>query len=210
YEYVVSNLPWYIKWIATIVGYRGSEERAFEYLLRAAETGYFVKIDARVLLMILYVREKQHDYALEVAQQLHQRFPENFLFHLNQAQILERMERREEAAGVLTEIVRRAESGTKNYDKMPLGKIRYALGTRLVALGERESALHQFQEAARDPRTAEKERALSHLEAGQILDSMGEREEAVSHYEAVKGLDDVEDSHRVATEHLRTPYRPKR
>ncbi|HXV65032.1 MAG TPA: hypothetical protein VEK15_30335, partial [Vicinamibacteria bacterium] len=113
YEYVVSNLPWYIKWIATIVGYRGSEERAFEYLLRAAEKGYFVKIDARVLLMILYVREKQYDYALEVAHQLHGRFPENFLFHLNQAQILERMERREEAAGVLTEIVRRAESGTK-------------------------------------------------------------------------------------------------
>ena len=32
YEYIVGNLPWYIKWLAAIAGYSGSAKRGFEYL----------------------------------------------------------------------------------------------------------------------------------------------------------------------------------
>jgi hypothetical protein len=42
YEYVVANLPWQIKWIAQIAGYKGTEERAFKYLRIAATKSQFV------------------------------------------------------------------------------------------------------------------------------------------------------------------------
>jgi hypothetical protein len=36
YEYIAANLPWYVKWVAQIAGYRGSEEQSFKYLRLAA------------------------------------------------------------------------------------------------------------------------------------------------------------------------------
>lgn len=94
YEYIVANLPWYIKWFAVIIGYRGSEERGFDYLSLAAEKGQYVADEARVLQMVLYVREKQYKQALKTARDLHQKYARSFLLHLNQAQILEKMKKK--------------------------------------------------------------------------------------------------------------------
>jgi tetratricopeptide (TPR) repeat protein len=207
YEYVVGNLPWYIKWLATIAGYRGSERRGFEYLVGAAKQGELSATDARLLLMVLYVREEQYDYALDVATQLHQRYPENFVLHLNRAQILERMGRREEAAAMLADVLDRAVQGKKNYGKIPLSQLRYALGTRFLELGRRDVALLQFQSAVGEPGATGRDQALSHLKAGQILDLLGRRDEAVSHYRAVQKLDEFEGSHASAERYLHSPYR---
>ena len=76
YEYIVDNLRWYIKWLAMIVGYRGSEERGIEYLELAREKGLAVPDEASILLMIVYFREKKNRDALAIAGELHRRFPE--------------------------------------------------------------------------------------------------------------------------------------
>lgn len=209
YEYVVGNLPWYIKWFANLAGYRGTEERGFEYVARAARDGWFVKDDARVLLMVMYVRESENDYALEVARQLHRRYPQNYLVHLNQAQILERMGKPGEAATVYASVAERAKTRIPNYQNLPLDKIRYPLANRLLALGSEDDALDQFKDAADDPDTSDRERALSSLRAGQILDTMGRREEAMSYYHRVKELEEFDGSHELAETHLQSPYQPE-
>ena len=209
YEYVVGNLPWYIKWFATLAGYRGSEARGFDYLSRAAREGYFVKDDARLLLMVMYVREDENEYALEVAQQLHRRYPENYLLHLNQAQILERMDEPVRAAAMYAAVAERAEKKVPNYQKLPLEKIRYPLGNRLLALGSEDRALDQFKVAADDPDTPERQRALSNLRAGEILDTMGRRGEAVSYYRRVQQLQEFDGSHETAEQYLQSPYQPE-
>jgi tetratricopeptide (TPR) repeat protein len=207
YEYILGNLPWYVKWLATIAGYRGSEERGFEYLVLAAEKSVFVNLDARVLLMVLYVREKEYAYGLEVAQQLQRRFPENFLIHLNQAQILERIGEREKAMKAYTDVIELAEQGRKNYQKLPIETFRYTVGRKLVELDYPSEALALFQMATRDPKTPPREKALSHLRAGELLDLMGRREEAIAQYEEVQRLRDIEGSHKAARRFLKKPYR---
>ncbi len=206
YEYVVGNLPWYIKWIATLAGYHGSEARGFEYLTRAATKGHFIKDDARLLLMVMYVREDENAYALEMAGQLHGKYPENYLLHINKAQILERMGRRVDAAKTYAAVARRAIDKIPNYQNLPLDKIRYPLAQRLLALGSQDEALNQFQGAAEDPGTPDRERALSHLRAGEILDTMGRREEAAAHYRRVQELPDYDGTHGTAAGYLRHPY----
>lgn len=208
YEYVVGNLPWYIKWLATLAGYHGTEARGFEYVSRAAREGFFIRDEARVLLMVMYVREDENRYALEVARQLHRRYPQNYLLHLNQAQILERMGKLGEAAEMYAAVAERAERAVPNYQKLPLEKIRYALAHRLLALGSEDDALDQFKGAADDPETPERERALSHLRAGELLDKKGHRREAVSYYRRVKQLREYDDSHEQAERYLQSPYQP--
>ena len=153
--------------------------------------------------MVLYVREGYNEYALEMAEQLHGRFPENFLLHLNRAQILERMDRSEEAVDVLTDVVRKAETRAPNYEKLALHQIRYPLASRLLELGRRDAALSEFRAAIASAATPDDERALSHLRVGEILDARGERDEALRHFREVQKLEDVDDSHRTAKRYLR-------
>lgn len=210
YEYILANLPWYIKWIAFIAGYRGSEQLGFEYLVRSAEKGRFVTIDARVLLMVLYVRERRYEYAVRLARDLHHLYPENFLFQLNQGQILMKMGETDEALDVYTSVERKAEEGALNYQKLPLGPFRYTLGLVLLDAGRRDEALRQFEGDAADPRTPLREKALSLLKAAQILDLMGRREEALANYREVLKLQDVAGAHDEAKKYLERPYREPR
>ncbi len=203
YEYILGTLPWYVKWIASIAGLHGSEERGFAYLIRAAEKGLFVRSEARVLLMVLYVREEEYPYALEMARQLHRRYPENYILHLNQAQILERMGGQGEAVKTYMAVVRAAEEGRPGYSKLPLGTFRYTLGTRIWSLGYPGEALEIFQSSSLDPNTPPRERVLSHLRAGEILDVMGRQTNAASHYREVQLLDNFDDSHSRAAEYLK-------
>ncbi len=204
YEYIVGNLPWYIKWIAALAGYRGSEKRGFEFLTRAAEEGLLVQSDARVLLMVLYMREAEYDYALQMARQLHARYPENFIFHLNRAQILERLGRRDDAVETFVEVVERAQAGVPNYQKLDIARLRYSLGERFLALHARERALEQFEAAAADGDTPIRDRAYSNLRAGEILEGLGRYDEARTHYLHVRSMKDFDDSHRSASRRLRS------
>jgi tetratricopeptide (TPR) repeat protein len=207
YEYVLSNLPWYIKWIASIAGLRGNEERGFEHLILAAKKSRFVTYEARVLLMVLYVREKQYEYSLQMAQQMHRSFPENFLFHLNQAQIFEAMGDHERASEVYLDVLRSAEELKRNYQLLPIGSFRFSVAERFRSQGKIQQALELYERAAGDPRTLKRERVLSHLRAGEMLDLLGKREEAVAQYREVQKFQDIEGAHKRASRFLKKPYR---
>jgi tetratricopeptide (TPR) repeat protein len=108
---------------------------------------------------------------------------------------------------MLADIVDRAQRGTRNYQKIPLSQLRYALGTRFLDLGHRDVALGHFQDAVGDPGATGRDLVLAHLKAGQILDLLGRRDEAMTHYLEVKRLDEYEGSHASAERYLRAPYR---
>jgi tetratricopeptide (TPR) repeat protein len=210
YEYILDNLPWYIKWVAVIAGYTGDEKLGFEYLVRSAEKGKNVAIDARVLLMVLYVRERRYDYALSLARDLHRLFPENFLFHLNQGQILKKMGQTGEALDVFAAVERKAEEGAPNYQRFSLAAFRYSLGLELLGSGRREEALARFERVSADAGAPRREAALSRLKAGQILDLLGRRQEAVARYREVLKLEDAAGAHREAERYIERPYRESR
>ncbi len=203
YEYVVSNLPWYIKWLAAIMGYHGSEEQGLEYLSLAAEKGRYVSTDASVLLMVLLVREERFEEALNVVTGLRQKHPRNYLFHLNRARILEYMDETDQAVREYRRIVELAESETLNYQKLSLSSFYYELGGKLLKLSRHRQALLQFQKAIAHSDTSDRQRALSHLKAGQIHDIEGEPTEAVAHYEQVLRLEEFANSHDIARKVLK-------
>src|SRR5262249_42517998 len=147
YEYIVANLPWYVKWIAQIAGYRGTEERSFKYLHLAARNSDLTSVNARSLLVVICLREKLYDEALENAQFLHRRYPRNFLLHLNVAQILTEMNRPHQAADEYMKIIGQAEARTANYQKMPLGVLRYNVAQALMNMDRLELAQSLFTAA---------------------------------------------------------------
>src|SRR5690606_17447618 len=202
YEYVVGSLPWYIKWLAVIAGYRGTKEQGYEYLQQAAQKGQYVADEARDLQMVLFVREKEYDRALQQAEYLHRKLPKNFLLHLNRAQILERKVERNKALQVYKEVLAWTEEKVPNYSKIDPFVFRYTLGQKFKDLNDPEAAIAQFQWLVENPRTPERERALSHLQLGKLLKDLKRIDEARHHCEQVLALRDFEDSHDEAEDLL--------
>lgn len=207
YEYVVDNLPWYIKWLAVIVGYRGDEERGFRYIQKTAEEGVFADLNARVVQMVLFVREERYEEALSRATELHQQFPRNYIVHLNQGQILERMGRNRKAGHVYAEFIQKVETRQPNYDRLEILPTRFLIARRLFDLGAFDLAEDQFEKIAQNGDASERQRAVSHLRLGQIADLSGRREVARREYRKVLALREVDDSHQEARDYLEEAYR---
>jgi tetratricopeptide (TPR) repeat protein len=210
YEYIVGNLPWYMKWIAQVAGYKGTEEQGFKYIRLAATKSQFVSVNARSLLVVLCLREKLYDEALQNAEFLHRKYPRNFVLHLNLARVLTEMNHAEQAADVYMKIIAEAEARTPNYQKIPLGAFRYNVGKALMKMDRLELAQRLFTAAIQDPTTAERERALSHLGLAEVLDLRGNRQQAIANYQLVLSVANFEDSHSTAQGYLKRPYRRSR
>lgn len=206
YEYIVDNLPWYLKWLAIIVGYRGSEKRGLQYLQTAAEKAPFVSDDSRTLLMVLNVHEGHNAAALEDARWLHRKYPKNFILHLNQAQILERLGRKTAAVDEYQEVIRKAEAEIPNYQKLLLATFRYQAGETFLELNRADLAIEQFEESINATATPQDERVLSVLGLAKALDLSGRRAEALLHYQEVLKMAAVGNSHREARRYLKKPY----
>ncbi len=87
-NYIVGALPLPVKMLVATMGVRGSKKRGLEALERVTVQGEWARDVARVLLIDLYKREKRFTDAFEVARQLSEKYPRNYLFKLQMADAL--------------------------------------------------------------------------------------------------------------------------
>lgn len=87
-NYVVGSLPLPVKMLVATMGVRGSKKRGLEALERVSNEGHWARDAARVLLVDLYKREKRWTDSFEVASQLSEKYPRNYLFKLQMADAL--------------------------------------------------------------------------------------------------------------------------
>lgn len=207
YKYIVGSMPWYIKPLAAILGYRGTKEEGLRDVDLAAAKGEYVKTDAKIVQMVLLLREGRSKDALLGALELRHEFPRNYIFQINIAQILTTMGQDDQAVSEYLDVVRQAEQGKPNYNLLPLTTFRYSLGYKFFKMGRLALAQDQFQRSIANPGTPDYERAWSHLRLGQILDLEGKRDQAIERYEEVLKLKEVSNSHDMARKFLQKPYR---
>jgi hypothetical protein len=84
-NYVIGSLPLPVKMLAATMGVRGSKKRGLEALERVSTEGQWARDAARVVLVDLYKREKRWNDAYEMASNLSQRYPRNYIFKLQMA-----------------------------------------------------------------------------------------------------------------------------
>jgi tetratricopeptide (TPR) repeat protein len=202
YEYIVGSIPWYLRWMAFVAGLHGSKEEGMKHLHLASAKGQYVSNEAKVIEMVLDVRERRYPEAIEIAENLSKRFPGNYLFALNTAQIVEWAGKWNEATALLLEINKRVEEKEPNFDKLPPARFHFIMGVEFVNMRKPDLAEEQFRKALADPHIPPREKTLSHLRLGKILDSKGRRNEAVKEYETVLSLEDFDQSRSQARQAL--------
>src|SRR5216683_1070536 len=86
HNYVMGSLPWSVK--VAMVGLSGSKEKGFEYLREVANSSGENSVDARVVLSLFLRRERHYDEARALMHDLAARYPRNYLFSLEEANLL--------------------------------------------------------------------------------------------------------------------------
>lgn len=158
YDYIVGSLPWYIRWMGTVLGFQGNKERGIQYLNLAMQKGQYDSSDSRVILVVILVREGRYGEALKYAEQLYSLYPKNYLLQLNEAQILEKLGRIDPAVAVYQQVLKQAEEKKPNYDLLQLRTFRYLIGQKFFQLGRRQPASDVFRKAISDPQTPDRKK----------------------------------------------------
>ena len=134
-EYVVGNLPWAVRALVAIGGIHGSKEKGRDWLERVADEGETLQTEARVLLALLYRRERRPLDAAKVLEKLIEQFPRNYVLRLELASMYLDADEREKGLAVLLTTDRMVQTGENNYGRMPQ-RLRDALTRKIRTVRE--------------------------------------------------------------------------
>ncbi len=76
-EYLVGSLPFFVKWFTHFDNTEGNKTEAIAKLQKVSQTGHYLAPFAKILLSIIYLREKQPLESEKLLKQLVAAYPEN-------------------------------------------------------------------------------------------------------------------------------------
>ena len=149
YDYIVGSLPWYMKVVASLIGYSGNRERGIAEVKRVSEQGNWAREDAKSYLGILYYREKRYAEALGVLRDMAHSYPRNYVVQQEIARVYKSQQNWKAAAEVYDGIVAKHDSGAPGYGEIPLAKILFQAGEVWGSQGSPEQALLRHERAGK-------------------------------------------------------------
>ncbi len=183
-EFAAATLPWSVKWLAFLLGYRGDKEEALEKLEEVIESGVYRKLDAQVVMAVLNAWKGDANKAVEAFRSLGQRFPENYLIDINVAAIYEgdRLGNRKAALAVYENLLKQL---GKKAPGLEAGEVHYRIGKTYFGLREYSKALDSFQQVLASKVVEQETVPLSHYYMALIHERQGAKEKARGHYRKV-------------------------
>lgn len=203
HEYVLGSLSLPFKVLAGIVGIHGSKAKGMAELHRVGQYGTINSVSARTALSIFLRREAKYPQAISVIDGLEQQYPRNFLFALENANLLKDSGQGMKAIAAYQSLI----ANMKNYPNPHTELAYYGLGE--AARGQRhyQIALAAYLAAATHATTSPLMQRRAHLRAGQVDDLLGHRQQAIQQYDAVIALGSQFSQAQEAARLRNSPYK---
>ena len=205
YNYVVGSLPWLVKVAIGITGIHGDKNKGLRYLEEAGRAGGQTSPDARVALSLFLRREERFDDAIKVVHTLVQEYPKNFLFRLEEANLMKDAGKGPAAVKALRELLQACEAG--KYPQAHVELVQYGLGEALRGQGQYAEAARAYAAAGNSGSINRELRQRSLLSAGEMSDLLNRREDALKQYRAVVALDGSTKEAETAKKYMEKAYR---
>jgi tetratricopeptide (TPR) repeat protein len=205
HNYVMGSLPWSVKVAVAMVGLSGSKEKGFEYLKEVANSSGENSVDAKVVLSLFLRREHRYDEARSHMRDLAGRYPRNYLFPLEEANLLRAGGHTQEAAAAYRKVWangREGKYGTLHYEITAWG-----LGELLRSQKDYANAAAAYELVGEvqnpDPETLQR----ANLAAGEMYDLLQKRDLAMKKYQSVVAENASTPPAEQARKHIREAYR---
>lgn len=209
HDYVLGSLAFPFKMLAGLVGIHGSKSRGIRELRLVGREGIINSVAARTALAIFLRREAHYPQAIQVVDGLHDQYPHNFLFSLEQANLLKDSGQGMKAIAAYQALLDEAGKPGGYYPDPHLEMAYYGLGE--AARGQRkvDIAARAYASAASEPTASPLMQRRAHLKAGEMYDLLGERTEAKKQYDAVLALGAEFSQADIARKFEQSPYTGK-
>jgi tetratricopeptide (TPR) repeat protein len=207
YDYGIGVLPWTMRLLLGIVGISGDKVEGIHNLELVASKGARASTDAKLLLIVIYERERRFDDALRLIDELLQKYPRNFQLEISKAAIYGKMKNWDEATSVYGQVLAKVQTGKNGYDRLREEFVYHELGKSDVNRLKLDEAIAAFSKVTTSDKSTADEKADSHVWLGMIFDSRNERSKAVEQYNAVLKLNCDEGYKDSAQAFLKRPYK---
>src|SRR5271166_6091392 len=201
HNYVTGSLPWSVKVAVAMVGLSGTKEKGFEYLREVANSGGENSLDAKVVLSLFLRREHRYDEARAGMHELAVRYPGNYLFPLEEANLLRSSGHGEEAAAAYRTVFQKGREG--KYGSPHYEIAAWGLGELLRSQKDFSLAASAYEQVAQvsdpDPETLQK----ANLAAGEMYDLLQKRDLAMKMYQIVLAENASSPPAEKAREHIK-------
>src|SRR5215472_6711493 len=183
HNYVVANLPWSVKAAAAIAGLSGSKDKGLAYLRSVAKGEGDTAVDAKVILSLFLRREHKYDEALGYMQSLADRYPRNYLFPTEVANLLRSAGRYPEAEAEYRKVWQNGKEG--KYGSPHYELAAWGLGELLRSQKNLQGAASAYELVNEAPNPDPDILQKANLAAGEMYDLLQERDLAMKRYETV-------------------------
>lgn len=206
YDYVIGVIPTFVRLLLAPFGIRSAgKDVGIQELEKAATNGKMASTDAKMLLTVVYTREKQYDQALRVYEGLHAKYPGNFAIRLAEASVYGKMQKWDEAERIYQEVLEKIVAKKDGYERLRQGRVFFAMGSNDIAWQQFEKAIDDFTRVVTTADATEDEKGRAYLQLGKLFDSKKDRMKAVEQYDA---LLTINCSPALKTEALKYKRRP--
>lgn len=213
YDYALGAIPGFVRFLLGFIGiWGGDKEGGIEQLEYAAQFGRQSSTNAKMVLVVIYNREKEYDKALAVLKDLHSRYPRNFLLELAKGSIHQRKKEWGPASEVYRSVLSKVETDQDDYGRLEVDSVLFKIGELNVHGFDTdglslEGAVDAFEKIVMSNQAGDDLKGRSHLWMGKIFDSQNERDKALEHYSSVLVLDCSDVLKREASGYRRQPFK---
>jgi tetratricopeptide (TPR) repeat protein len=137
------------------------------------------------------------------------RYPKNYLIHLDMGGIALLMERPQAAIVIYEDILRVIATGGDRYAKLDKATVENRMGVAYREQRNLPESVKWLRRALGESDATPISRVVSHLELGKTYDRLGQREQAIEQYRRVTALEDFANSRGEAREFLQKAFRDK-
>ena len=189
------------------------DKRLGLFQLRAASKyARYASVEAKVVLLQIYYSFENNNYeALQLSQELHNKYPNNAYFHRYLGRCLVRMGMSFEYEKEWREVFSRAIERKTGYNSIAAREATYYIGVALMNKGDLDNALKYFQKSLEGSQVIDKKPSGFYIAAlmkiGNIYDLKGNRNQAKNIYNKILSLPEWNDSHKTAANYLNNPFK---
>ena len=205
HNYVMGSLPWSVKVAGALVGLSGTKEKGLEYLREVAESNGENSVDAKVVLSLFLRREHRYDEARGLMRDLGARYPRNYLFPLEEANLLRAGGHPQEALAGYRTVWKNGREG--KYGNLHYEVAAWVMGDLLRSQKDYAGAAAAYELVSTTPEPDPETLQKANLAAGEMYDVLQKRDLAMEKYETVLAENGSTAPAEQARKHIREAYR---
>ncbi len=205
FQYVIGALPFAFKFFFGFAGITGSKAKGMELLQDAAARAPMVSVEAGTVIALFLRREAKYQEAIGVVRRLEARYPHDFLFCLEEANLRKDAGEGMAAVEAYQSLLKQA-SQPGYFPSAHLELAQFGLGEALKGQRHFAEAAQAYEQAAWAQNSGAELKRRSLVAAGKCRDLNGERQLAIRDYQAAIATGSDTTQGEIARRLLRTPY----